>query len=383
MTTLPEKNLLSGDKLPRTTTGEMKEALGKLRDYLGELLGEDSSDKEKARQALGIDLMQWAEKIEAKADPKDIESAMATKADKTELESRVLELEDVIAKRGTPVGSIEYFALTVPPAGYLKADGAAVGRETYPELFAAIGTTFGEGDGATTFNLPDLIGRFAQGSNTPGQKIEAGLPNITGAASPVTGAYNKYVTASGALVSVDSSPPTGYQGGTAQALNSTLHFDASLSSPIYGASNTVQPPALTLLPCIKAFDTAVNPGLIDITELAQEMANKTDRNLSNVIPDQSFKDATVQWGMPDYSAGLSITISALLDGFTAPSDGIFCCHGYSPSKQSIFKVNENVVSGIGGSTAGPNTVLSEGDVLTVSLRLDGFEGYFYPLKGTV
>ena len=58
MTKLPEKGLLSGSKTPHTTTGEMKEALGRLRDYLNELLGEDSADKETARQALGIDLKQ-------------------------------------------------------------------------------------------------------------------------------------------------------------------------------------------------------------------------------------------------------------------------------------------------------------------------------------
>ena len=81
---------------------------------------------------------------------------------------------------GVPVGTIEYFAMPTPPAGYLKADGAAVGRQTYPELFETIGTTFGEGDGETTFNLPDLMDRFAQGSVTVGQKFEAGLPNITG-----------------------------------------------------------------------------------------------------------------------------------------------------------------------------------------------------------
>jgi len=49
------------------------------------------------------------------------------------------------------------------PAGYLKADGTAVSRATYAALFAAIGTTFGVGDGATTFNLPDLRGEFVRG----------------------------------------------------------------------------------------------------------------------------------------------------------------------------------------------------------------------------
>ena len=81
---------------------------------------------------------------------------------------------------GVPVGTVEYFAMPTPPVGYLKADGRAVGRETYAELYSVIGTTFGKGDGQSTFNLPDLIDRFAQGSDVPGQKVEAGLPNVTG-----------------------------------------------------------------------------------------------------------------------------------------------------------------------------------------------------------
>ncbi len=54
MTKLPEKNVLTGNKLPKTTTGEMKRALGELHDYLSELLGE-SADKEMTRQTLGIE----------------------------------------------------------------------------------------------------------------------------------------------------------------------------------------------------------------------------------------------------------------------------------------------------------------------------------------
>ena len=57
MTLLPEKDLLAGTKTPKTTTGEMKNALGKVRDYLAELFGDDSMDKEKARQTLGIRLV--------------------------------------------------------------------------------------------------------------------------------------------------------------------------------------------------------------------------------------------------------------------------------------------------------------------------------------
>ena len=275
MTKLPEKNVLDGNKQPRTTTGEMKSALGKLRDYLKELLGEDSSDKEAARQALGINLKQWAEQIDSKADSEEIQTAIQNKVDRSELEGKTLALEAEIAKRGTPVGSIDYFAMATPPAGYLKADGSQVGRETYPDLFAAIGTTFGSGDGSTTFNLPDLIDRFAEGSSTPGVKREAGLPNIAGVVGPIDDYSSSNLTGS-----FYNAGAIGYDATSGNTGNGwKLGFDASRSNPIYGASETVQPPSLTLLPCIKAFDAATNPGLIDVTALAGDMNAKLDKSV--------------------------------------------------------------------------------------------------------
>lgn len=60
-------------------------------------------------------------------------------------------------------GMVCYFAQSTPPAGYLKRNGAAVSRTTYARLFAKIGTTYGAGDGSTTFNLPDGRGVFDRG----------------------------------------------------------------------------------------------------------------------------------------------------------------------------------------------------------------------------
>lgn len=59
-----------------------------------------------------------------------------------------------------PAGTVQYFANTTVPNGYLECNGAAVNRTTYAELFAAIGVTYGPGNGTTTFNLPDLRGEF-------------------------------------------------------------------------------------------------------------------------------------------------------------------------------------------------------------------------------
>lgn len=61
---------------------------------------------------------------------------------------------------GTSPGAVIYVAMNTAPSGYLKANGAAISRATYSALFSAIGTTFGSGDGSTTFTLPDLRGEF-------------------------------------------------------------------------------------------------------------------------------------------------------------------------------------------------------------------------------
>jgi microcystin-dependent protein len=68
---------------------------------------------------------------------------------------------------GVPVGSVFNLATTTVPSGYLECNGAAVSRSTYDALFATISTTWGSGDGSSTFNLPDLRGQFVRGwSNT-------------------------------------------------------------------------------------------------------------------------------------------------------------------------------------------------------------------------
>lgn len=61
------------------------------------------------------------------------------------------------------VGRVCFYARNTAPTGYLKANGAAVSRTTYAALFASIGTTFGVGDGSSTFNLPDMRGYFPRG----------------------------------------------------------------------------------------------------------------------------------------------------------------------------------------------------------------------------
>ena len=150
------------------------------------------------------------------------------------------------------VGEVRAFAGTTKPSGWLICDGSAISRTSYAALFSVIGTTYGEGDGTTTFNLPNLIDKFIQGSNTAGTEKTAGLPDITGTLKEAVlrrGSFSKSgvfndTTKTGDYW--DSNKGDSFQGDRYQ-----IDFKASNSNSIYGSSATVQPPALTMMYIIK------------------------------------------------------------------------------------------------------------------------------------
>lgn len=74
-----------------------------------------------------------------------------------------------------PIGSIIPFGSSTIPSGYLLCNGQAVSRTTYSELFAAIGTAFGTGDGSTTFNVPDMRESVPKGAGLTGKTVGAHL----------------------------------------------------------------------------------------------------------------------------------------------------------------------------------------------------------------
>ena len=90
-------------------------------------------------------------------------------------------VEDV----GVPSGVLLPFAGGTVPDGYLLCDGSAVNRTTYARLFAAIGTTWGAGNGSTTFNLPDGRGRTLIGAGTGSGLTERTLGETLGEESHV------------------------------------------------------------------------------------------------------------------------------------------------------------------------------------------------------
>lgn len=154
-----------------------------------------------------------------------------------------------------PAGSLIYYAGSVAPAGYLKANGALLSRTTYAALFAAIGTLFGAGDGSATFNLPDLRGEFIRGWDN-GRGVDAGrafgsaqgdaIRNITGYFSGAS-ACSMFDYADGAFMLTQKFGVGVAGDGTVVGYND-VSFNASWAVP---TANENRPRNVALLPCIK------------------------------------------------------------------------------------------------------------------------------------
>jgi hypothetical protein len=155
----------------------------------------------------------------------------------------------------TPAGAVQFFAMSTAPVGWVKANGAAVSRALYANLFAAIGTTFGAGDGKTTFNLPDLRGEFLRGWDD-GRGVDSGrqngsrqgdaIRNITGACSGARGVVlDGFFGAFFDNGSRDAVAATSVEG---VFYNDDFCFDASRVVP---TANENRPRNIALLACIK------------------------------------------------------------------------------------------------------------------------------------
>jgi microcystin-dependent protein len=141
-----------------------------------------------------------------------------------------------------PAGVMRWSPLASAPTGWLLADGAAVSRTVYAALFAVIGTTWGAGDGTTTFNLPDLRGRAAMGAGT-GVSLTA--RTLAGQVGTETHQLSITEMASHFHVELDTGP------GLAGAGQSAYANGASTGSTGNDQPHNNMQPSLVLTPIIK------------------------------------------------------------------------------------------------------------------------------------
>lgn len=105
-------------------------------------------------------------------------------------ESRISDLESATILNGFIVGEVRIWSSSNLPTGFLWCDGSAVSRTTYADLYAVISTTYGVGDGSTTFNLPDARGRTPVGLDNMNNSVGTGggdAGRMTSAGSGVDG----------------------------------------------------------------------------------------------------------------------------------------------------------------------------------------------------
>ena len=217
-----------------------------------------------ADENTSIDGINIAEHCPAKNINNAIRSVMA--ALKTKCDA--LDGTDNTLRRGAVIGEVRWFAMSQPPTGWLVCNGATVNTSDYAALFAAIGKTFTpqltsthpdvenpEYSDPAVFRLPNLIGKVPWGATSVGTVLDAGLPNIKSSNSPYVYQYTPDGISptplnSGCLTwrNNGGGVAKGQYSGTGSG---NFYIDASKSSPIYGKSSTVQPPALCLLPCIR------------------------------------------------------------------------------------------------------------------------------------
>jgi len=161
----------------------------------------------------------------------------------TTLQDAVDELSNIDA---TPIGAIQYFGMDSVPSGWLKANGAQVSRVTYNELFNEIGTTFGAGDGSTTFNLPDLRGEFIRGWDD-GRGVDSG--RTFGSFQSDSFASHSHGVSHGAQRWRGNQGTNSWQSPA--GFDVTIgHRDASVNTNSAG-NNETRPRNIALLACIK------------------------------------------------------------------------------------------------------------------------------------
>lgn len=217
------------------------------------------------------------------------------------------------------IGTIMPFLATKAQPGWLALDtGALVSRATYPDLWAwvqanapliteaawqaqaAVQTSVGcysSGDGSTTFRLPRLLDYLRGGlAADVGRWQEDAIRNITGSIINSSGTFGGILshasasrTVSGAFAAINKS--YGAHGDVSNG-SFDITFDASKVVP---TADENRPKTIRFLYCVKAFDAPTNQGLIDITQLANEIAGITN-TLSTMIPKVSILTGTISSG---------------------------------------------------------------------------------------
>lgn len=235
--------------------------------------------------------------------------------------------------------------------------------------------------GADTVRLPKLVNYIKMASTAEGisQKL-AGLPNITGTVDELVRNQSTNVTTSGAFSwtnhDVDSD-------GGENRIGGQLNFNAANSNAIYGRSSTVTPAHITLFPWVTVYNVARPASEAQAAEFIGSLSGKADKDLGNIDNvTATAKHTIITWGMPDYSAGVSISSTG---SYTPTTYGVIRIT--TNDTNSRVKISLNGVPLIWAHTTSSYTDRSSDGILVEPTQTYTIEEntnctmIFYPLKG--
>lgn len=292
-----------------------------------------------------------------------------------------------------PVGSIIYTGSAVAASGYLAAHGTAVSRTEYAKLFAVIGTTFGVGDGSTTFNLPDLRGIFARGvgSQVIGGQTFTGVlgtrtgdstarpnTNFTTGTESVDHTHNQFDNVGGTGGSNLAAAAAAFSAGRS---TTTSGVSANHTHTVTGGGDAETAPAnigLNAYICFDAGDTIISSSA-DTRVVAARLTTPTAGSFSAATTVSFAATATVDThGMFNgtdtltckvpgiYKVGATMLTNAMTQGTTGAFEIYYRVNGGSSVR--IGWVSGNGAAGVNYYTSGSDTVrLAAGD--TVQFRV--------------
>lgn len=301
---------------------------------------------------------------------------------------------------GFPIGSIGYTLRTEVPEGGAWCDGAEYTQAMFPDIYqmlvdgkiqsttyqnftSSVSTNgscgfFALDSSAQKFKVPLLTNVYIKAGQAPSMFGAESLPNIRGEFRGTNAWNGKPEIQTGALYSKgDLSRVNGAQQSGHNTYS--LNFDASRSSSTYQDSAKVNPDHVVYRAYVVLYASAAEASVAQAQEFMTALGGKANAALDNVSPAQSFKDMSVGWGMPDYTAGVSVELP-----YIAPSNGFLLVHlVFNAGDAYLYVNNIKVQEAGGGAVAGMDYMIpvSKGDNITRSTTSVYYHGVFYPVKG--
>lgn len=252
---------------------------------------------------------------------------------------------EATSKAGLPLGYIYAWPYKTPMDGSIQINGQMLNRELYSDLFTYAQSHgqviteaewqekagqqggycnfYSEGDGSTTFRAPKIAPyqKLTTVSSDAGKYYEAGLPNINGYGT-LAGCGNDVNTPTPyeGAITVSEGISTGATGASVQPRLNKISIDASLSSRIYGNSDTVTPESMDWIVCVVAFGIATNVGSVDVANVmaavgqvqvavdtAQKTADAAVETAGKVVP-KGTRSTAGDWTIAGLTVGKPLYI---------------------------------------------------------------------------